>query len=234
MTSSDFPLTSELSRLWGPYQKVWAWAQRKAYWKKRERVELCKILDRRPPGNILDMGCNSGYLTSVMQRHTGAEVVGTDVNLDALGRGARDYPDVTFLPPSEVNAKGVKYDAILLSHVLEHVEDCNQMIGHLAGLLSARGRLIVIVPQERIRGDVSWPHIVMHSLIQKTFVNPHVRIVRLSGLREMVSRHGLAVEEHVYINYLPPVSSQRLVWPFSFSLIATCGRASNTSKGSPA
>ncbi len=123
---------------------------------------------------------------------------------------------------SEIAAE---FDVILLSHVLEHVDSCDEIIGTLNRLLAPNGKLIIIVPQERIRGDVAPHHFIFYSAKHRRFVNPHVRIIRRKALQNMLKKYGLKIDEHVYINFLPPLVSRAYFWPYAFSPIAVCSRA---------
>lgn len=135
---------------------------------------------------------------------------------------------MSFIEPNVAASMQAKFDVIVLCHVLEHVDDCDAIFGDLEPLLSPGPRLIVLVPQERLRGDltcITWSTI---SIKHRRFVNPHVRIVRRKNLQEMPSRQGLVMAQHVYINFFPPFTSQILFWQYAFSLVASCGRLCET------
>ena len=140
---------------------------------------------------MLDFGCNNGFLSASIQAGTGAAVYATDINKAALQRAAKNYPKVSFIEPDVAASMQAKFDVMVLCHVLEHVDDCDAMLGDLEPLLSPGGRLIVLVPQERLRGDLTWHHLVNYSIKHRRFVNPHVRIVRRKNLQEMLSRQQL-------------------------------------------
>ncbi len=188
-------------------------------------MEVLNIFDNLAPKKILDFGCRDGFLSNIIQEHTRAEVYGTDIDMAALDRGARDYPKVKFILPSAVETMNPEFDVIFMGHVLEHVQSCEEVLGSLSQVLAPGGKLIIIVPQEWVRGDHS-PHLVVfESIINKRFVNPHVRVIRRKGLQKMVSKHDLTIEDYLYINFLPPFTSRHLLWPTAYSLIAICGRS---------
>ena len=201
------------------------WVNRVNYFKKRERMELLKTFDKLAPKKILDFGCRDGFLSSIIQEHTQAEVYGTDIDMEALDRGARDYPNVKFVLPSAVETMNPEFDVIFMGHVLEHVQSCEELLGSLSQVLAPRGKFIITVPQERVKGD-TLPHlIIFESIKNKRFVNPHVRVIRKKKLQKIVSKYGLTIEDYLYINALPPFSSRHLLWPTACSLIATYGRS---------
>lgn len=201
------------------------WVNQVNYFKKRERMELLKIFDKLAPKKILDFGCRDGFLSNIIQEHTHAEVYGADIDMEALDRGARDYPNVKFVLPSAVETMNPEFDVIFMGHVLEHVQSCEEVLGTLSQVLAPRGKFIISVPQERVKGD-TLPHlIIFESIRNKRFVNPHIRVIRRKELQKIVSKQGLMIEDYLYINALPPFSSRHLLWPTAYSLIATCGRS---------
>lgn len=202
------------------------WLYKVTWWKKHEYVELYKIIDRLKPANIIDFGCNDGYLSSRVQQYTGAEVFAVDIDREALERGQRLRPNVRFVTPDALKVMQLQIDLIILSHVLEHVDSCEDVLGLLEPLLAPNGKFIIIVPQDRIRGDILPFHILYQSLKNKRFLNPHVRIIRRKVLEKLLSGHGLAIENYVYINLLPPLVSRAYNWLSAFCLITTCGRKS--------
>lgn len=222
MTSAE-----EIFARWGHrkwYFRYVNWLHRVTYWKKRERRETFRLLNILSPKKILDFGCNDGFFASTVREYTGAEVYATDINRHALEQASRIYREVHFILPEVANEMRAEFDVILLSHVLEHVDSCDEIIGTLNRLLAPNGKLIIIVPQERVRGDVTPHHFIFYSAKHGRFVNPHVRIIRRKALQNMLGRHGLNIEEHVYINFLPPLASNAYFWPYAFSLITVCSR----------
>ena len=76
---------------------------------------------------VLDIGCGSGDLTSMLAR-SAASVVGIDHDRDCIAMAQDNHrlPNVKFLEGEAeeclVSAE-TKFDVVILSHVLEHVED---------------------------------------------------------------------------------------------------------------
>lgn len=205
------------------YFRIIDWHHRVTYWKKRERRVILGILDQTNARKILDFGCNSGFLTNEMQLHTGAEVYGTDLNQGALDEAKSVYPNVKFIPLEDAISRNGEFDIVTMNHVLEHVDDVEQVLGIASRLLRPDGKLLITVPQERVRGDLCLHHLIYYSWKHRQLLNPHVRIVRKKYLAEMLKHHDFHIEDHIYVNFLPPAYTTRLFWPTSFSFIATCG-----------
>ncbi len=159
-----------------------------------------------------------------MQKYSRAEVFAVDIDQEALECGQRLRPNERFVTPDALKAMQLQFDLIILSHVLEHVDSCEDVLGLLEPLLAPNGKFVIIVPQDRIRGDTLPFHILYQSLKNRRFMNPHVRIIRRRTLEKLLGEHGLVVEDYVYINLLPPLVSREYYWLHAFSLITTCSR----------
>ena len=91
---------------------------------------------------ILDVGAGTGDFLKVCKNNSW-EVLGTEPNLNA--RKIAEQKGVLIREDlSKLNTK--KFDVITLWHVLEHVENLQDYIKSLKGLLKNNGRIIVAVP----------------------------------------------------------------------------------------
>jgi len=104
------------------------------------------------PAHLLDIGCGRGYVTEIAARHA-ARVTATDLAPRAVAETERL---LAWHPHAEVrvenaltaewHASGRRFDVILLSEVLEHLEDDRGTLQSCARLLSPGGRLVLTVP----------------------------------------------------------------------------------------
>jgi len=91
---------------------------------------------------ILDVGAGTGDFLKVCKNNSW-EVLGTEPNLDA--RKIAEQKGVLLQEDlSKLTAQ--KFDVITLWHVLEHVENLQEYIKSLKGLLKSNGRIILAVP----------------------------------------------------------------------------------------
>lgn len=104
----------------------------------------------RPGMNVLDFGCGSGYGSEIIRR-IGADVVGLDISPQAIHYATETYPNCQFLVadladrlPEEVTDS--RYDVIVSSEVIEHVEDPVAYLHNMADLLTSEGTCFVGTP----------------------------------------------------------------------------------------
>lgn len=111
------------------------WSRRRAAW----------IAARAPQGRLLDVGCNSGNLVAAASE-LGFEADGIDVDPIATGFGRGLGRRLRTAAVEDVEGP---YDVVVLSHVLEHLDDPAHMLRHVARLLRPGGRAFVFVPNRK-------------------------------------------------------------------------------------
>jgi len=150
-----------------------------------------------PRGTLLDIGAGRGRFVAAA-RAAGWSAQGVEPS----ARGAEAARAVYGVELERARLASVSgtYDAISLWHVLEHLDDPDAAIAHVASLLADGGVLVVGVPnlasvQARI-GGVRWFHLDLPR--HRTHFTP-------AGLRMLLVRHGLAVEHehHVLLEHNP-------------------------------
>ncbi len=126
--------------------------QRGHFWfQARARILLALLEPKLSPGaRVLDAGCGTGLLLSRLPG--GLRLAGLDLSPRALEHAARRLPGADLrqgsLPAPQPFPPGSQ-DWILLTDVLEHVEDDAAALTALGGLLAPGGRLLLTVPAFR-------------------------------------------------------------------------------------
>ena len=121
------------------------------HWRASERRRLqllVKLLTLRPGERVLDIGCGSGWLADRCRR-VGAQVVAMDIGRTGV-RGARDrYPNVASYEVGDLYHlpyAANRFDAVILSEVVEHLEDIPSALREAARVLKPSGRMAISVP----------------------------------------------------------------------------------------
>jgi hypothetical protein len=97
--------------------------------------------------NIVEIGCADGYVYEFLRDHVGIpfNYAGFDIDLDALQRARKRFPEISFERGSIYDFKA-RAELVLCLEVLEHLEEPGNALRHLAAL-DIRD-FIVSVPHE--------------------------------------------------------------------------------------
>jgi 2-polyprenyl-3-methyl-5-hydroxy-6-metoxy-1,4-benzoquinol methylase len=101
----------------------------------------------RSGDRVLDIGCYTGYLLSVIARKVpDAILIGLDPSSFAAGVGKRRH-DVDIRVGTVFDDMNLgTFDVVIACHVLEHVADVRPFLATLRGLLAPQGKLYLEVP----------------------------------------------------------------------------------------
>ncbi len=156
-----------------------------------ERRRLQVIVDRlqlRPGLRMLDLGCGSGWLSDLSAGH-GAHILACDLAPSGVAAARRRYPDAADYVASDVYNLGLaagSCDLIVLSEVVEHLEDVVAGLEEAARLLKPGGRLIVTVPYR----ETILQHLCIHCN-QLTPANAHLHSFDEMSLGQALKAAGL-------------------------------------------
>lgn len=116
----------------------------RAYTIKQKLNFVCKQSGKQT-GRILDIGCGTGYFIN-KAKHSGWEVVGTEKNEPARIVAVKHFG--LFVKPEEhlYKFKDGSFDVITLWHVLEHLEDFNDIVEKIYDLLTPDGVAVIALP----------------------------------------------------------------------------------------
>ena len=90
--------------------------------------DLVELLKPQAGERILDLGCGTGYLTSIIA-NSGASVVGIDNSIEMVTKAKTEYPELEFQVQSADNFHfEEKFNAIFSNAVLHWVHDKEKVI----------------------------------------------------------------------------------------------------------
>lgn len=105
-----------------------------------------EILESLVPGSVLEVGCGRGFLATQIER-TGRSVTACDIVVPDAVRQRCPQVDFRECSATRLPFADESFDAVVCTHVLEHVPDLHQAIAELRRV--ARRQLIVVVPRQR-------------------------------------------------------------------------------------
>jgi SAM-dependent methyltransferase len=103
------------------------------------------LADRVRSGPVLDIGCNTGELLAALRRR-GLDVVGLEPNGQAAGVARRRGLEVIAEPIEDAELPTERFASVLLSQVLEHVEEPRLVLQKVRATLRPDGVAHVVVP----------------------------------------------------------------------------------------
>lgn len=117
------------------------------------RTELLGLLDGPAPARVLEVGCGAGAnLALLKQRWPRVRTVGIELRPDAAERaraaGVDEVLQLDVLDDACRFEPG-SFDVLVLSHVLEHFAQPEQVLGKVGGWLRSGGLALVALPNVR-------------------------------------------------------------------------------------
>jgi len=125
---------------------------------------------------ILDMGCGTGWLTSILSEF--GEAVGVDLAPEAA---RKRHPHIQFVGADITNWRPEldRFDVVVSQEVIEHVHDQVGLVGLVHRLLRPGGYLILTTPNARItsHGPEEWKQRFRHQPVEN-----HLAVTQLQRL----------------------------------------------------
>ncbi len=156
----------------------------------RERAFLGTMcLDGNKKGKLLDVGCGSGEFLALM-RDAGWDVAGVEPDPLAAKLAREQYGVfVSEGTPERVQFPEESFDAITLSHVIEHVYDPIALLGECRRLLKPGGKVVVVTPNIESLG-----HEVFRSCWRGLEPPRHLYLLSLRTLCACCQQAGFAIQ----------------------------------------
>lgn len=140
--------------------------------------------------NILEVGCSSGVLLSELKEVGYKNLTGLDTSISALDLCKKNGINSVLLTGSSIPLQDNKFDLVISSDVLEHIEDQNTALKEWCRVLVKGGKLVIMVPAFQFL----WSD---HDVI-----NNHCRRYSVGTLIEVLERNGFKIDRVTYWNFL--------------------------------
>jgi len=164
-----------------------------AHWwfaSRRDAVyDLIKQLKLPTTAAVLEIGCSGGPLMQLLRAAGYTDLTGVDVSGPAIELAqARGVPNVSVMDGAALAFGDARFDLVIASDVLEHIEDEGRALREWARVLRPGGQLLVFVPA----------HAYLWS--EHDVVNHHFRRYSRQGLMAALGRAGLHVGRSSFWN----------------------------------
>ncbi len=153
----------------------------------RRRVDLdfrVMCLPQTPRGRLLDVGFGDGATLKLMQ-DLGWEVEGVDIDLIAVEQAESQGLAVHLGSLESRNYPDNHFDAVTMSHLVEHVHDPLLLFKESYRILKPTGRLVVATPNSE-----SWGHSLFKAHWLHLDPPRHLHIFNVRSLNALAQRSG--------------------------------------------
>ncbi len=175
----------------------------------RENVELgVMTLNGQKRGKLLDVGCGNGQLLAKM-RGLGWDVVGVEPDGQAVNVGRKEFRlEIYEGTLHEAGFPDDRFDAITMSHVIEHASDPIDLLKECRRVLKRQGRLVVVTPNLD-----SLAHMVFQESCRNLELPRHFFLFSHRSLKACSERAGLSI-----VGLRTTTRTSALIWRASKSI----------------
>ena len=177
---------------------------------------------RSSHATLCDLGCGSGEQLRLF-REAGYRVIGIepDPRARVIARQSHEVLEGTAenLP---ANLAEMKFDVVLLSHVLEHCIDPMKVLANARQILEPNGTLLIEVPNNRATGFSRFGAVWPWSDIPR-----HLNFFTERSLRTALLKSGFGIERVLYVGYSRQFQSEWLRTEEKIWSHVGCGESPN-------
>ena len=154
-----------------------------------------------PGKTVLDLGCGGGFMVEAFGR-LGAKASGLDISAGAIAYARKHFPRGTFYcePMPAFAARGLQFDFVFSSEVLEHVPGPDELLTTLAAVTKRGGYLHISSPEaghKRVPANIAeWDQVAPPE---------HIQLFNRENARILFARYGFSLVK-AYPNKKPGLS----------------------------
>ncbi|HJM39049.1 MAG TPA: class I SAM-dependent methyltransferase [Planctomycetota bacterium] len=154
------------------------------------RATLNDVAQHAPGGKVVEIGCSSGTLLAELQSR-GMQCMGLEPNGHAARYGRETYGlDIRTHILSEANIEKDSFDAALLLHVIEHLENPLEVLCQIRTLLKPGGLFVLETP----RYD-TWSFKLFGRRERNVVDNWHLYFFTKKTLSALLEKAGFIIEK---------------------------------------
>lgn len=173
----------------------------------KKRVQtIFEWVDPQPDDLILDMACGRGFYLNMFKYVGDYQIIGAELDWDVIQMAKRNVGHLD-IPLHNANIYRLPYasdtfDAVILSEILEHVDDDVAALKEIYRVLKPGGIVVITVPNANY--PFWWDPInktletlfnthIQHGMLAGIWAN-HVRLYTMPELRQAVQGAGYEIE----------------------------------------
>lgn len=195
------------------------------YLQPTKRVEVdseIMYLGRREAGSLLEVGCGNGEFLGRME-DLGWRVDGVDTDPAAVALASSNGLRVWCGSVEDRRYPADHFDAVVMSHVVEHVQDPAALLHECRRILKPNGRLILVTPNK-----ASWGHALYRDAWMQIDPPRHMylftrqtldRLTRSVGLKPLRLSTTIRNGDGVFLGSRAIAQRGRHVWGSRYSRV---------------
>lgn len=152
------------------------------------KLEKIFFLGDKDKPSVLDIGCATGTLLSFL-RERGWRVTGVEISPSAEFARSEKKLDVKSLPLEENKFPAESFDAILASHLIEHLNDPCSFLKEVNRVLKKDGLLFITTP------DISGFQAKIYKGRWRSAIFDHLYLFSKGTLKKMLIKHGFKIQK---------------------------------------
>lgn len=154
------------------------------------------------PGNVLDVGCASGwFLSNIKKKYPASKCVGVDKYKEAVRYGNKKYKNMKLKQADahKLPFKAKTFELVICTEVLEHVEDPKIVLQEIERVLTRNGHAIIEMDSGNIlfRGVWYW----WTNLRRGVWKDSHIHAFNTKKLERLIKNSKLEIIEKKNFNY---------------------------------
>jgi 2-polyprenyl-3-methyl-5-hydroxy-6-metoxy-1,4-benzoquinol methylase len=165
---------------------------------KPERENAIRTISRLCPawGNFLDVGCGLGEILDIARRY-GFRTFGVELNASRAAEAAKKGHNIQVGVFSPSTFEGVQFDVVILSHIIEHLRNPEELICQVRERIRKNGLLYIATPN--FGGMIC----AIEGSRYKSFTPPvHIAYFTRPSLKRLLENCGFCiVKERTFTSY---------------------------------
>ena len=154
---------------------------------KFEKNLFSRAAEEAPP-SVLDIGCATGALLFFL-RERGWRVTGVEISPCAgYAKNSRGL-DVRNLPLEDNNFPSAGFDAVLASHLIEHLNDPRSFLAEIRRVLKPGGRVFITTP------NISGFQARLYGARWRSAIFDHLYLFSARTLKKLLKSEGFKIEK---------------------------------------
>lgn len=173
-------------------------------WKRvreSESAVMMGMLDGHPLGDVLELGCGSGYYSKLLYERKCDRLVCVDLsskmleNLDTPGC-EKIEADIQYFQSES------RFDTIVCAGVMEFLQKPDNIFNNVAAMLNPQGLFVILIPLKSLAGK-------MYRLFHRTH-GIHLTLFNLDEIEKWANVAGLETTSHQRVSMFSLVVGFRL------------------------